>query len=366
MAVVSGAARDLDAVAAGLARWFADRRGRPVELSPLRANARSGYSSETLMFEVIEAVEAGADERGDGSGRPEPSVVRLPPAGGGLFPEYDLGRQAQLQNWLAERGIPAPAPSVHEADEGWIGCEFLVMPQVPGRIPGDYTYVLKGWLHDAEPALQRACYESYIDLLVALHRLDAVDEPGTFLARPGGTGLAAELDWWREYASWATEDAPSDAGAADVLRDAYAWLADTAPAHDGASVTWGDPRFANAAFDERGAIVGALDWEQAAIGPAELDIGWFLTCRRQVRDAFGVDADPELAGFLDRDATIARFEAGLGRPLVALEWFETFAAIRMGTCVAGIQRTLRRSGQTDHYLMAAPLLPDWVLAELGT
>ena len=75
--------------------------------------------------------------------------------------------------------------------------------------------------------------------------------------------------------------------------------------------------------------------------------------------------DPELPGLLDHAASIARVEAGLGRRLRDLDWHETFAMVRMGTCIAGVQRVLRRSGQEDHLLMQAPLLPDWTIAVVG-
>jgi aminoglycoside phosphotransferase (APT) family kinase protein len=352
VAAVSGKRRDLDAVAAGLTRWFTSQRDGDVTLSPLKANAASGYSSETLLFELTVT--------NGGAANVERLVVRLPPAGGGLFPEYELGRQAATQNLLADADLAVPAPAVFEADESWIGSPFLVMPQVSGRIPGDYVYLLKGWLKDASPDEQRACYQSYVDTMIALHRVEVTNDVTALLGRRAGVGLAAEIAWWSDYHDWATADQPDAHMAA-----AYRWVHDTAPADDALSITWGDPRFANASFDDDGRLLGAFDWEQAAVGPAELDIGWFFTCRRQVRDAFGIEADPELPGFLDRDATIDRIEQGLGRPLRDLEWHETFAAVRMGTCVVGIQRVLRRSGQLDHYLMQAPPLPPWALAAVG-
>ena len=130
-------------------------------------------------------------------------------------------------------------------------------------------------------------------------------------------------------------------------------------------ITWGDARFSNVVFGTAGDVVGALDWEQAALGPPELDVGFWLATRRQSREALGVTSDPELPGLLDHGQSIARIEAGLGRPLRDLDWHEIFAVVRMGTCIAGVQRVLRRSGQHDHLLMGVPLLPDWALAAIA-
>ena len=292
--------------------------------------------------------------------RIEPLVLRLAPSGGGLFPEYDLARQAATQNLLADLGVPTAAPAIHEADETWIGTDFLVMPRIAGRLPADFTYILKGWLKDEGASQQRSCCESFVDLLVDLHTLDTGALDLGFLDRPAGRGLAAEVAWWADYHDWASEGSPQP-----TMVDAYAWAQDTQPADDTAVITWGDARFSNAVFGTAGDVVGALDWEQAALGPPELDVGFWLATRRQSREAIGVTSDPELPGLLDHGQSIARIEAGLGRPLRDLDWHETFAIVRMGTCIAGVQRVLRRSGQQDHLLMGVPLLPDWALATIA-
>ena len=354
MAVISAGRRDLDGLAAGLRRWLRVQRpdAMDLRLSPLETNPSSGFSSETVFFTV-------AYDR-DGAAHEEPLVLRLPPSGGGMFPEYDLARQAATHALLAGRGIPAPSPTTHEPDPTWIGSEFLLMPRLPGRVPGDYVYMLKGWVKDAEPSWQRRFYESFADALVRLHQIDLDDLDPTdaaLLARPAGVGLAAEARWWADYLSWATD------GSADAeMAAAYRWVDDTVPADPAMALTWGDPRFANAAFDDAGQVVGVLDWEQAAIGPPELDVAWWLETRSQSRAALGIAAEAELPGFLDDQATVARVEAGLGRPLRDLAWHRTFAAIRMGTCVVALQHLLRRSGQADHFLLQAVPLPPAVVA----
>jgi len=353
MVGLSEATRDLDVVHAGLAQWFRHGRGAATAtVSPFAVNASSGFSSESLLFDL--AVTSGGVEQ------VEPMVLRLAPAGGGLFPEYDLARQAATQNLLADLGVPAAAPAIHEADETWIGTDFLVMPRIAGRLPADFTYILKGWLKDEGEAHQRACCESFADLLVDLHGLDTSGLDLGFLDRLAGRGLAAELEWWADYLDWAGDGSPNA-----VMVDAYRWARDTQPADDALALTWGDARFSHAIFDDGGRVVGALDWEQAALGPPELDVGFWLATRRQSREALGVTSDPELPGLLAHDQSVARVEAGLGRPLRDLAWHETFAMVRMGTCIAGVQRVLRRSGQDDHLLMSAPLLPGWVVDQVS-
>jgi aminoglycoside phosphotransferase (APT) family kinase protein len=76
----------------------------------------------------------------------------------------------------------------------------------------------------------------------------------------------------------------------------------------------------------------------------------------------GIDADPELPGFDSREQVIHRFEEMIGRPLVALEWYEIFAMARMGCCIMRTQALLRSIGQSDHFLTRAPILPAWTIA----
>ena len=81
--------RDLDDRAAGIARWLCDRRGVADVALDRCERASGGLSSETVMV----------DARGRRDGKPwrESLVVRLAPAGPGIFPEYDLGAQAVAQ-----------------------------------------------------------------------------------------------------------------------------------------------------------------------------------------------------------------------------------------------------------------------------
>ena len=89
------AQRDLVETRTQLTAWFGERLGQPdVELSELRAaNKASGWSSESLVFS------AGRD------GSTSEYVIRIPPAGGGIFDEYDLAGQTRTQELLHGYGI---------------------------------------------------------------------------------------------------------------------------------------------------------------------------------------------------------------------------------------------------------------------
>lgn len=347
MAGISLVQRDLAATREQLQAWFAHRFGGAAEVSELRAaNRAAGWSSESLVF--CAEVDGGTSEY----------VIRIPPSGGGIFRDYDLGAQTLTQELLHEYGVATPSPILYEPDRGWIGSKFLVMPRIVGHTPSDTSYATRGWLHDAGPDVQRRAHDSYLETLARLQSVPVSE--ATWLARPAGVGVSAELAWWLDYVRWG-----SDNQVPDLMTEAFAWLRRRQPAEAGPlTICWGDARMSNAIFDDTGRLIGALDWEQACICPAEADIAWWLATRKQMLEVNGLDLDPELPGFDSRAAVIGRYEEMIGRKLEHLDWYEIFAMVRMGCCILRTQVLLRSNGQGDHFLTRAPILPTWTVAAI--
>ena len=344
MAGITLAHRDLAETRDRLEAWFKNRSGTDTTVSELHpANRAAGWSSESLMFTA------------DVAGQKSEYVVRIPPAGGGIFAQYDLAAQTMTQELLHEHGVVTPSPTIYEPDRAWLGAEFLVMPRIVGHTPSDVSYATRGWLHDAGSAVQRRAHDSFLDTLAIVHRVPADEAP--WLARPGGVGITAELKWWQDYVRWGTDNQVPD-----VMTETFAWLLRHQPAEPAElSVCWGDARMSNAIFDDSGQIVGALDWEQSCICPAEADVGWWLATRKQMLEVNGLDIDPELEGFDGREVVVSRYEDMIGRKLNDLGWYEIFAMARMGCCILRTQVLLRMNGQADHFLARAPFLPAWTI-----
>jgi aminoglycoside phosphotransferase (APT) family kinase protein len=346
MAGLSLTQRDLQETRQRLGDWFEHRFGDRVEVSELApANPAGGYSSESLLLSI------------DDGQRSHDHIVRIPPSGGGIFADYDLEGQTKTQELLHRHGIPTPSPIHYEPSAEWIGSKFLVMPRIVGHTPADNEYAREGWLAEADADVRRRAHDSFLELLATIQNVPPTDAP--WLRRETGIGNAAELDWWQQYVGWGTgRQVPG------LLEDAFAWLREHQPTDPPQlSISWGDTRMGNCIFDDYGNVVGALDWEQACICPAEADLGWWLATRRQSREFMGMDSEPP--GFDPRETVIVRYEAMLGRALVDLEWYEMFAMARMGSCIARVQVLLHRLGQTEHHIMAAPLLPAWVPQAMG-
>ncbi len=77
-------------------------------------------------------------------------------------------------------------------------------------------------------------------------------------------------------------------------------------------------------FGDDGSVASVLDWEMATIGPAEMDLAWYLA----LDDLTTRFVKRTVPGFLARADFIGRYEAALGRTVVDLEWHEIFALVR--------------------------------------
>jgi aminoglycoside phosphotransferase (APT) family kinase protein len=325
---VSG--RDLDAVRDGIGAWLRHRYpDRYPVVTGAETPAATGYSNDVVFVSV--AFDAGSGERRE-------LVVRLPPDGPTLFPRYDLDMQVAVQEAVRAAGVPVPGGLVVETEERWLGLPFLVMDRVKGHVPGELA-ALDPWITGLAPDLQRTVHEGFLDALARVH---ATPWQGTDLVRwlPGaGRTLADDIEAEIELATWAFEGSPPA-----PLTEALAWCQDRRPDPEPPrTVLWGDARLGNVVFGDDLVPRALLDWEMAAIGPAESDLAWY-TALDEIGTHFVGQTVP---GFLDHDEILARQEQALGRELVAFRWFEVLAMLRSSTL--NLRRALlaaRRAGRT--------------------
>lgn len=331
---VAARARDLDEVRDRLRDWLRARHpdADDVRVGPI-VTPSSGYSSETLLVDVVRT------EHGDDV--EEHVVVRLPPAGGGIFPAYDLHRQAEVQRVLGECGIPVAKPIAVETDEEWLGAPFFVMERIEGfTIPEGY--VAAGPLRDASPETQRRVQADFLDLLADVHGVDWEATGLGVLTPPDERGLAHDVDRAEAYLAWAAEgDVPA------VLMEAIAWLRERRPDPEPPwSLCWGDPRLGNVLYGEDWTPRALLDWEMASIGPGEIDLGWFLG----LHDVSARSAGGDFEGFASREDALARWAARRGRDVVDYRWFEAFGLLRSDSIFLRIRRMLLAAGLDEPWL----------------
>ncbi len=353
----SATGRDWPAVVAGLKRWLGEQwpDAQHLELGMSGEVLTNGFSSETAILD------ARYEQAGESVSRQ--LVLRLPPSGNGTFQTYDLGMQAKVQQIAGECGAPVPGLVGSSTDHSYVGADFVTMDFVAGRIPADQApqYCAAGWLHDAEPALQRRMYDSFHDVLADINAINPDKADLGFLERAEGPGLRGELEWWANYLQWASDGSPPP-----EIVDTLAWLRDSMPTPEPPpSLLWGDARFGNAIFGDDFTVKAVLDWEMAAVGPAEVDLGWSFANRRSIQLGNGKPLDHELPGFPGRAETIRRYEQRLGRSLQPLDWYEVFAMMRIGACLLSLVRLLTGMGVTDHIVLTIPPIQGWAFELMG-
>ena len=164
---------------------------------------------------------------------------------------------------------PCPRWSPHETDAEWLGSPFLLMRRVDGIVPSDIPpYTMAGWLFDAAPEEQRKLERESVRVLARPARAHARD-PRPRVPRPSEVrrdALDQHLDYQRWYYDWAREGQH-----VPLIERTFAALDTTRPPEGPTVLNWGDSRIGNMMFRDF-APVAVLDWEMAALGPAEIDV----------------------------------------------------------------------------------------------
>ena len=327
------AERDLDEVAAGIARWLSSRRGVDDLVLTRCDRPADGLSSDTLMV----------DARGDarrrfvhGVRRRSAStlgrrrVPRVRPGGPGAGserrgPAGHPGRGAGG----AGTGRVVGRLGVH-GDAG----DLRVHPESGARVSTVGSRARRWTSSGRSRRSSSTCSRR------------STASTGRKPASPVSRRTGASTRSWpagQHYLDWYADG--------DVvvprLADGLAWCAEHRPATDPpATLVWGDVRLGNVIFDDEQRPLAVLDWEMTGIGPPEQDLAWYFALDAIQHELFG----RSVPGFLDRDAALARYEALLGRALVDLDWHDIFAIVRSTAIMTRLNVLSERNGQS-------PLLP---------
>ncbi|MEM7408924.1 MAG: phosphotransferase family protein [Myxococcota bacterium] len=329
--------RDLEADSKKFEAWLAKQLpgASDVQMSPLVAPTSSGFSNETLLFDLAWTE--------DGKRHEEKLVVRIQPTGYQVFLEYDLGLQFNTMRLLAPTDVPVPEMRwLEEEDMSVFGAPFYVMVQVSGRVPTDNPpYHVDGWMHEISPAEREAIWLAGFESMARIHKLD-VDATGFgFLRRPelGPTPLAQEIAYYEKYYAWA-----SDGRENPVLEQTHDWLVANQPQDEPEGLVWGDARIGNIIFDGT-KPAAVLDWEMVSTGSPERDVGWAVFLDRHHSEAMNT---PRLEGFPSYEDTVAYYEQQSGHTVKHLDYYQIFTGWRFGIIM------LRIAQQLKHYeLMTA-------------
>ncbi|MEZ0069872.1 aminoglycoside phosphotransferase (APT) family kinase protein [Streptacidiphilus sp. MAP12-20] len=278
----------------------------------------NGMSSETVLFDLLHA-----------DGRVQPCVLRLAadPDAYTVFPRYDMARQYRCMELVAAH-TKAPVPRLLrlETDPAVLGAPGFLMERVDGRVPPDvmpYTYG-GNWLHEASDAERAELERASVAILAELHTAPVAEAAFLRSSAAGETPLRQHVNEQRAYYAWVAAGHP----ASPLIERAFARLEQLWPADEGETVlSWGDARIGNVIY-QGFTPAAVLDWEMAALGPRELDLGWFVFLHRFFQDLTVAFGQPGLPEFLDRQRVVAQYAQASGHTPQDLGFYTLYAALR--------------------------------------
>jgi aminoglycoside phosphotransferase (APT) family kinase protein len=309
-----------------LAGWLARRDpGRGSPLLEGLGKPGSGYSAENLVI--------GA-KWDDGS--EEKLVLRRDTAEPPIYPAQSAQTTTGvvLQHSVMEalrRGgrVPVADSLGLERDPEVLGAPFFVMRHVAGDVPSeDPPYTRYGFFVDAAPADRATLVAEGLGALARLHETD-IDDPSLAMLHAPGVhhGPERQLDVWegslREGLAGRTSP---------LFDECLSWLHRELPPEESLVLSWGDSRPGNMIW-QNFEVACITDFEGAALGPRELDVGWWLMFDRWMHEGSG---EGRLAGEPTRAEQRTMYEEAAGDALGDTTWYEIFSALRFAVTVVSV------------------------------
>ena len=139
-------------------------------------------------------------------------MIRVEPTGHTVFPSTAFDAQVRVMQALhAEGSVPVPEVRWFEEGTDVLGARFVCMARVEGEVPADNPgYHGEGWMPALDEAGQRRVWESGLDTMAAIHRLDRAAHRARLDRATSRPTEQLELD--REYRTFACGDVPVPRG----------------------------------------------------------------------------------------------------------------------------------------------------------
>ncbi len=331
--------RDHVELRSAIERWLATRVTAP-SVSELVVPPANGMSSETVLFEA-------SWDTADGRVT-EQCVLRLPPEASAepVFPVYDMPKQYNAMRLVGERTpVPVPPTLWLETDPAHLGAPFFVMQRIDGVVPPDvmpYTFG-DNWFFDSTPADQERLMRTSVEVLAHIHSIPADDPDATFLAveADGEDAFRRHVNDQKAFYEWVCGDGVRS----PLIEATFEWLEANWPEDLGdAVVSWGDSRVGNMMYRDF-EPVAVLDWEMAAHGPREMDLGWMTYLHRFFQDLAVMMGMPGLPRFMHPDDVGPLYTELTGVPVRNLRFFMVYAALRHAIVMFRITRRQVRFGE---------------------
>ncbi len=292
----------------------------PIEAEPL------GEGHSNITYEIRRGADAWVLRR--------PPRPPLPPSA------HDVLREARLLTAVADADVRTPRVLVACDDETVIGAPFYVMEKIEGDV---VTTAIPEPLDT--PAERARMAEELIDSLVEIH---AVDWRACGLEGYGKPTGYLERQLRRFSGLWEHNKTRE----VDILERTTEWLRSNLPDSGPATIVHGDYRLGNTMFapGAPARLSAIFDWELATIGDPLADVGYLTATYPEPGDdsgtLFSLAAVTTREGFPTRAELIERYEAGSGRSMSDVRWYQTLALWKSAVFLEGSYKRLL-AGTTD-------------------
>lgn len=296
---------------------------REVQIQPLEVTTGSGFSAEIFFVDVRYIDSDGQQSK--------TLVVRRQPQDHEVVFGSSLKLQGQMIAALdALESVPVPEWIGMELDPALLEMPFIVMGRVEGHAATQNpNYNKAGWLFEMTPAQRAITWRNAVEAFAGMADIDWQNDGFAFMARPdwGQPGLDQYLGYIEAWYRGCRKDRemPYVDTAIDYIRQHQ-------PPGTPVNVLWGDSTPSNVMFAPDGSVNALIDWELAALGPAELDLAWWLYFDDLFSRRFSVE---RLEGLPTRDETVAIWEAATGRKAEHLGYYDIVVALRMALVAVG-------------------------------
>lgn len=187
-------------------------------------------------------------------------VMRRKPPGVLVPSAHAVDREYKVITALAGTNVPVPRTYAMCTDESVTGTWFYIMDHADGRILWDND------LPGMEPIERSAIYESMIDILGRLHRVDHVAVGLADFGKPSDYVARQLKRFLGQYALPETRKIPE----MDWLAQ---WLPANIPPDQPPTIVHGDFKLANFVLHEtKPEVTAILDWELSTIGNPLVDL----------------------------------------------------------------------------------------------
>jgi len=296
------------AIVARLRDYLTHALGSPVRVESFRRFV-GGLSWITAAFVLRTDHEDALDGRA--------FVIKVGTPSGMMAP-YSALPQARVLRALAESQVPISPLRWYSDDTAILGAPFLVTDHIAGSELNPFTrdYGV------ADASVLRPVGEDLAKVLAALHTIDWRARGVTTLQGEDpnvSPGLAQTTFWRDRVRGWSPHPLP-------LMEYAANWLIRHAPQTKRTVIVHGDYRVGNFLTANK-RITAVLDWEMTHLGDAHEDLAWVML------------PDMRLAGLIDHDDFIARYEAAGGAPVDAktLDYYRIYSLYKMVAISVGGQ-----------------------------